>query len=119
MQSVDKKPGTGPPGLGGAADGGGRTSSGSSWARGSLDTPLHTQQQVVPEERGQGEAGGSLAAAATQLSTYGQPGQVLQLPRLIHHGQGRAVEGFVLLDWEWNRVRWPNTLTLPFHLGVT
>lgn len=91
-------------------DGGGRTSSGSTLAWGSLDPPLHTQQQVVPEDRGQREASGGLSAAATQLSTHSQPGQVLQPPRLVHHAQGRDVEGFVLLSQEWNRIRWPSTL---------
>lgn len=88
---------TSPPGLGGITDGGGRTSSGSGWAWGSLDTPLHMQQQVVLEERGQWEAGGSLSATATQLSTHSQPGQVLQPSWLVHHAQDRAIEGFVLL----------------------
>lgn len=58
-------------------------------------------------------------ATATQLSTHSQPGQVLQPSWLVHHAQGRAVEGLVLLGQEWNRVRWPNTLTLPFPLGAT
>lgn len=110
MRVWTRRSGTGPPELGGMTDGGGRTSTWSSWAWGSLDTPLHTQQQVVLEERGQWEAGGSLSATATQLSTHSQPGQVLQPSWLVHHAQGRAVEGFVLLGQEWNRVRWPNTL---------
>lgn len=98
-------------------DGESRTSGGSSLAWCSLDAPLHTQQQIVPEELGQREAVGSLAAAVTQLSAHGQPGQVLQPPGLVHHGQGRAVEGFMLLGQEWNRVRWAATLN-PGYLVV-
>lgn len=63
-------------------------SSGSTLTEGSLDTPLNTQQQIVPEDRGQGEVGGGLSAAAAQLSTHSQPGQVLQPPRLVRHAQG-------------------------------
>lgn len=88
-------------------------------AWGSLDTPLDAQQQVVPEERGQWEAGGGLSAAATQLSARSQPGQVLQPPGLVHHAQGGDIEGFMLLSQEWNRIRWPTPLTLPLHLGMT
>ena len=77
---------------------------------GSLDTPLSTQHQVVPEDGGQWEAGDGLAAAATQLGPHSQPGQVLQPPGLVHHAQGRGVEGFVLLGQEWNGIRWPSTL---------
>lgn len=100
-------------------DGESRASCGGSLAWCSLDASLHTQQQVVPEELGQWEAVGSLSAAVAQLSTHSQPGQVLQPPRLVHHGQGRAVEGFMLLGREWNRVRWPIPLILPFQLGAT
>lgn len=116
MRSVDRGPGIGPLGLGGTTDGESKTSCGSSQAC-SLDAPLHTEQQVVPEERGQWEAGSGLSAAAPQLGTHSQAGQVLQPPRLVHHAQGRAVEGFVLLGQEWNRVRWPNTVDSAFPTG--
>lgn len=85
----------------------------------SLDAPLHTQQHIVPELLGQREAAGSLAAAVPQLGTHSQPGQVLQPPGLVHHRQGRAVEGFVLLGREWHGVRWPGTLNSALPTGAT
>lgn len=69
-------------------DGEGRTSCGSSLAWGSLDAPLHMQQEVVPEELGQWESGGGLLAVVTQVNTHSQSGRVLQPPGLVHHGQG-------------------------------
>lgn len=54
-------------------------------ARSSLDLSLHTQQQVVSEQWGQWEFGGSLPAVATQLSTHSQAGQVLEPPWLVFH----------------------------------
>jgi hypothetical protein len=90
------------PAIGSLEEGAGHT--GSDLAQGSLDPSLHTQQQVVPEERWQWEPGGSLPAATTQLNTHSQSGQVLQPPRLIHHAHSRAVEGFVLLGQEGKRI---------------
>lgn len=96
-----------------------RTSCGSSLAWSSLDVPLHTKQQVVPEELRQGEVGGGLSAAVTQLSPHSQSGQVLQPPWLVHHAQGRAVEGFMLLARNGTGSDDPIPLNLPFQLGAT
>lgn len=54
-------------------------------AQSSPDLSLHTQQQVVSEQWGQWELGGSLPTVATQLSTNSQAGQVLQPSWLVFH----------------------------------
>ena len=55
MQSVARGPASGSLGSRDVMDEESRTSCGSSLAWSSLDVPLHTKQQVVPEELRQGE----------------------------------------------------------------